>query len=137
MAYALTDIALQIKGTLAFILGLGGMFTIAKGLLTGLFVLPKIGSNRPSVRADAERLRFRLFVCAILSLILLGIATWLYFGSAMASIDADALKKSHQLLTAPQQWATAGLVLVAMAMVVIESTVSVFKYRFELLAKIG
>ena len=135
MASILTEIALQLKGTLAFILGLSGMFTITKGLLTGLFVLPKIGSERLSLKGDAARLRMKLFLCAAVSLGLFCVAVWLYFGSAMATIDADALRKSHALLNVPQQQATAALTAVAIVMVCIESLVSVLKYQFDLLAK--
>lgn len=136
MAYFLTEVALQLKGTLAFLLGLGGMFTIAKGLMVGLFVLPKIGSDRPSIEQDAKRLRKWMIGCAVVSLVLFVGATALYFSSVMASIDSDALKKSHGLLTVPQQRVTGGVALVAVILVLIESSVSVMKYHFDLLAKV-
>ena len=135
MAAILTEIAIQSKGALAFLLGLSGMFTIAKNLLIGLLILPKVGSERKSVKDDAARLRLTLILCACASFALLCIAVWLYFGSAMASIDADALKKSHAMLTTPQQQATAALTIVAIVMVGIESVVSVLKYKFDLIAK--
>ena len=136
MAYFLTEIALQLKGNLAFLLGLGGMFTIAKGLMVGLFVLPKIGSDRSSIEQDAKRLRKRMIGCAVASLVLFVGATALYFSSIMASIDPDALKKSHCLLTVPQQWVTGGVAVIAVILVLIESSVSVMKYHFDLLAKV-
>lgn len=136
MAYFLTEIALQLKGNLAFLLGLGSMFTIAKGLMVGLFVLPKISSQRPSIEQEAKRLRKRMIGCAVASLILLVVATALYFSSAMASIDPDALKKSHCLLTVPQQWVTGCVAVIAVILVLIESSVSVMKYQFDLLAKV-
>lgn len=136
MAYFLTEIALQLKGTLAFLLGLSGMFTIAKGLMVGLLVLPKIASDRPSIEQDAKKMRKSMIGCALASLVLFVVAATLYFSSVMASIDPEALKKSHCLLTIPQQWVTGGVAVIAVILVLIESYVAVLKYRFDLLSKL-
>jgi len=135
MVHVLTEIALQLKGTLAFLLGLGGMFTIVKGLLTGLFVLPEINSERSSIKSEMVKLRRWLTICALISLVLFIFAVYTYFSTAMTSIDAEALKKSHGLLTVSQCWATGFVTAVAVGLVLIESCVSVLNYRFDLLSK--
>jgi hypothetical protein len=129
---ALTEIAIQLKGNLAFLLGLGGMFTIVKGLLTGVLVLPDVEKQRPSIKADAGKIRRSLIVSAITSAILFAGAAWLYLGP-LASVDAEQLKKGVALTTG-QVWAVGGLVFISVLMVCGESYSSVQRYKFSVLA---
>lgn len=137
MASVLTDIALQLKGNLSFLLGLGGMFTIVKGLLTGLLVLPSVSRDRPSIESSAKRIRFWLVVLAIVSGVLFVAAIFLYFSDLMTSIDPDTLRKTRSLLTGYQQCATAALAAIAVLLVIFEGVASVLRYRFSLLAAKG
>lgn len=137
MASVLTDIALQLKGNLSFLLGLGGMFTIVKGLLTGILVLRAVGTDRPSITTAAKRLRRRLFLLTVISLLLFVLALVLYFSEPIASIDPDSLRKTRSLLTSPQQSATAALAAIAVILVSCEGYASVLRYRFTLLAAKG
>lgn len=136
LSLALTEIALQLKGGLAFLLGLGGMFTSVKGMLIGIIVLPKIGADRPSVSTAAAALRKQLIILAVVSLLLLTTAVCIYFSSAMSSIDPDVLRKSKGILDGPQQICIGLLTFIALTLVVIESWNSVLRYRFDLLSKI-
>ncbi len=127
----LTEVALQLKGSLSFLLGLGGMFTIAKSLLTGLFLLPKGTKLRPTLEADASKFRSWLYLLAALSAILLIAAALLYFVGPIAAIDVEALKRGSQPVTIPQQWAIAGLILIAILILLCDALSSVCRYRLS------
>lgn len=133
MGGILTEIALQLKGNLAFLLGLGGMFAIAKGLFAGLLVLPDVEKKRPALKADAMRIKRRLIALAGGSIVLFLIALGLYLGP-MASIDSEAMRKTGAQLTSGQALATAVLSGVAVLMVIAESASSVLRYKMTLIA---
>ena len=135
MTALLTEVAIQLKGSLAFLLGLGGMFTTVKALVTGLFLLPRVTSDRSSIRTGADRLRLWLGILAAASGILFVAALWLYFGTSIAAIDADKLKAATQVLSKAQRWTLGWLIIVSLALVVAEGASSVVRQRLsELLA---
>lgn len=127
----LTEVALQLKGNLSFLLGLGGMFTIAKSLLTGLFLLPKGTKLRPTLEVDASKFRRWLYLLAALSAVLLIAAALLYFIGPIAAIDLETLKRSAPSITIPQQWAMAGLILIAILILLCDALSSVCRYRLS------
>jgi hypothetical protein len=136
MSGFLTEVALQLKANLSFLLGLGGMFTIAKSLLTGLFLLPKGKNLRPTLKADASILRRWLYLLAAASAGLLVAAGLLYFVGPVSTIDAEALKRPGQLITIPQRWAIAVLIAIAIAILLCDALSSVYRYRLgQIIAK--
>ncbi len=132
MSGILTEIALQLKGNLSFLLGLGGMFTITRSLVTGLLLLPKSSELRPALAVEARGLRCKLYILAAASSVLLTIAGILYFSGPISAIDAEALKKPGTSITVSQQWAIAALVLIAVVFLLCDALSSVYKQRLGL-----
>jgi len=130
----LREVAIQLKGNLAFLLGLGGMFTTMKALLTSIFILPRIESDRPSIGRGARKLRRWLYWLAALSALCFVLAAWLYFSSAVGSIDAGEVAANRARLTIDQQRAVGGLILLAAAIVLAEAASSVLRFKLTLLA---
>jgi len=132
----LTEVALQLKGGLSFLLGLGGMFTITRSLLTGLFLLPKGTDLRPALAVDASNLRWRLYMLAAVSALLLIVAALLYFVGPISTVDVEALRRSAQPITIPQQWAIAALIVIAILILLCDALSSVCRYRLgQIVAK--
>jgi hypothetical protein len=129
MAAILTTVALQLKGTLVFFLGLAGLFTTAKALVTSVLTTPTFRKARPEVRVPADRLRSKLVLLAIASVCLFAAALGLYFFSPLATIDADALRRTGAQIDIPQQRAVAALIAIAIFMVIVEVGSIVVRHR--------
>lgn len=131
----MTEIALQLKGNLGFVLGLAGMFTITKTLLTSLLVLPEaeLAAGRAYLKTESRKLRRRLYAAAGAGGLLFAVAFYLYVLGPIAAIDAEALKKGETSLNGQQKLALAWIVFTGMALVVLECLASVWRYRLTLL----
>lgn len=138
MSAVLTDIAIQMKSSLSFLLGLGGMFSICKSGFTSLFGLPVLSSAQMSARSSlavvVDGHRKRLIVVFSLTLLFFVAACWLYFGP-LGGIDADALSKGKAVLSACQEHAVLAIVVIAAAIVTLDVYASVHRQRLSDLVK--
>jgi hypothetical protein len=130
----LTEVAIQLKATLSFALGLGAMFTVAKALFTNLFVMPGIPRRDTAAGLDIDRLQRRLLVLAVLSTVFFVAALAIYFRGPLADLNVDALQKGSIALTAEQGWHIGLLIFIAAALVIVEALGSIWKYRLSLVA---
>lgn len=129
MTALLTIIAIQLKGVLVFVLGLGGMYTTTRALITGIVTLPEIDTTRASIELDGKRLVTKLRKLALASVLLFITAVWLYFGGPIADIDANALKADKAVLTPAQFYSLAALVMIAIILAFIELRATVLRTR--------
>ena len=129
MTGILTIIAIQLKGSLVFLLGLGGMYTTARALITGIVTLPEIDTTRASVALDGKRLVTQLRALALASVLLFIAAVWLYFGGPIGGIDADMLKANKAVLTSAQVYSIIALVMIAIILALIELRATVLRTR--------
>jgi hypothetical protein len=97
----MTEIAIQMKGSLSFILSLGGLFSIVRtGLLStiGLRDLPDdVKEARPSLDIDVKRARTEQRCILFVSCALFVFAILLYFWP-LRNINADALARGARCL---------------------------------------
>lgn len=129
MMEILTIIAIQLKGSLVFLLGLGGMYTTVRALITGIVTLPEIDTTRASIELEANRLVSQLRGLALASVLLFIAAVWLYFAGPIAGIDADMLKASKAVLTSAQVYSIIALVMIAIILGFIELRATVLRTR--------
>jgi hypothetical protein len=119
----MTEIAIQMKGSLSFILGLGGLFSIVRtGLLSmiGVRDLPEqVKQARPSLEVDVKRARTEQWLILITSCVLFVLAIVLYLGP-LRNIDADALSQGTEVLTCCQVLSVFGIVTVAVTILVLD-----------------
>lgn len=122
-------IAIQLKGSLVFLLGLGGMYTTARALITAIVTLPEIDTTRASIAVEGSRLATRLRGLALASVLLFITAVWLYFGGPIGSIDADMLKANKTVLTSAQVYSIIALVMIAIILALVELRATVLRTR--------
>ena len=138
MTSLLTDLAIQMKGSLSFLLGLGGMFSLAKSALIGLFGLPKLSAEdqatRPSLDVAVKSIYSELKVTTLLLGILFALACLLYFGS-LNSIDPNLLASGSAKLTALQKWAVGTIAGISVIIVCLDVYVGVRRQRLSDLIK--
>jgi hypothetical protein len=119
----MTEIAVQMKGSLSFILGLGGLFSIVRtGLLStiGLRELPDdVKQARPSLQIDVQNARTEQYWILGVSCILFAFAILLYLWP-LQDIEADALAQGKVVLTCSQAVSVLGIVIVAVAILVLD-----------------
>ena len=122
------EIAIQMKSSLSFVLGLGGFFSIAKSALEGLIDLPDISQadakRRPSIKKKVSKLRWFLFRSAAYLTLLFIFAAFLYLGP-LGNIDAKKLDAGTQVLSFGQQLAVWAIVLIAMLFLVLNTIFSI------------
>ena len=129
----LTEIAIQLK-SLSFLLGLGGFFSMTKSALTGLFLLPGYkDENRVSIQADIDRVKKQVYGAAVAMLVLFVAACWIYFG-LLGDLDADALRAGKATLSALDRKVIVGLIVIAIAFIVIDVIVTLKQREVSALA---
>jgi hypothetical protein len=119
----MTEIAIQMKGSLSFILGLGGIFSVVRtGLLStiGLRDLPdNVKQTRPSLEIDVKQARTEQRWILYVSCALFVFAISLYFWP-LRNINADALAQGTEVLTCGQAISVFGIVIIAVAVLVLD-----------------
>jgi hypothetical protein len=119
----MTEIAIQMKGSLSFILGLGGLFSIVRtGLLStiGLRDLPDdVKQARPSLDVDVQNARTEQRCILAISCTLFLFAIFLYL-LPLQDINADALSQGTEVLTCSEALSVLGIVFVAVAILVLD-----------------
>jgi hypothetical protein len=132
----LTEIAIQMKGSLSFLLGLGGLFSIAKSGVTSWLGLPELPEGaRASVSLAVQKLRRELLAICVATLVLFVAACWIYF-VPLAGLDDKALASGKQTLTVAQEWAVGIIVLAAVVMVVLDAVAGIRRQRVSDLVKL-
>ncbi len=125
----LTNLAIHLKGVLAFLLGLGGMFTTTRALIASAVTVPAIDTRRASIALDGARLVRQLRVLSLASVLLFIAALWLYLGGPLASIDAESLKANKADLTPEQVSSVVALVLISITIILIDLRAAVLRSR--------
>jgi hypothetical protein len=119
----MTELAIQMKGSLSFILGLGGLFSIVRtGLLStiGLRDLPDdVKRARPSLEVDVRQARTKQLCILSVSCVLFAFAILLYLWP-LREVKADALAQGTEVLTCGQALSVFGIVIIAVTILVLD-----------------
>jgi len=118
-----TEIAIQMKGSLSFILGLGGLFSIVRtGLLStiGLDDLPDdVKEARPSLEADVNQARTEQRCVLVISCILFTCAVLLYVWP-LRDINVDDLVRGEEVLSCGQVFSVFRIAIIAIVILVLD-----------------
>lgn len=129
-----TEIAIQMKGSLSFILGLGGLFSIVRaGLISiiGLGDLRKeVQQRRPSLALDVRNARrMQLFLFGVsTALFLFAIILYLW---PLSGINATDLSTGKAILTTCQSLSVIGIALIAVVILSLDIFAKIHRSRLD------
>lgn len=121
----LAEVAVQLKTSLSFLLGLAGMFAILRAGFTAAIGMPEAPSGRATLELDIARLRKRIWVVVAVTFLLFAGAVLLYLGP-IAGIDAEAVR-SGTALTPRQACAIVALILISLAILGLDTLATIWR----------
>jgi len=121
----LAEIAVQLKTSLSFLLGLAGMFTIFRTGLTAAIGMPKVPADPPALATDVAAIRKRLWWVLGAIFLLLALAVYLYVGP-INGIDVAAVARG-QALTRGQGCAIVTLIVISLAILALDILATVWR----------
>jgi len=131
-----TEIAIQMKTSLSFVLGLGGLFSIVRSFMIAAIFLGELPDEtkriRPSLAREVRNARRGQFWLFATTTVLFLLAVVLYVGP-LREINAIQLASGGATLTKCQIMSVFGIVLIVILVIVIDTFAMIRRRRLEAL----